>query len=63
MKKEGRTQREMFAQVLHMLADRFRDKDLDEIREKRLGEWREITLIFKPKKKKKGKSDGQNNIS
>ena len=37
--KEGRTQREMFARVLHILADRFKDKDLDEIREKRLGEW------------------------
>ncbi len=53
--KEGRTQREMFARVLHMLADRFKTRDLDEIREKRLGDWREITLIFKPRKKGKGK--------
>ena len=51
--KEGKTQREMFARVLHILADRFKDKDLDEIREKRLGEWRELTLIFKPRRKSK----------
>jgi len=50
--REGKIQRDMFAKVLHMIADRFKAKDLDEIREKRLGEWREITLIFKPRRKK-----------
>ncbi len=53
--KEGNTQREIIARVMHMLADRFKTKDLDEIQEKRMGEWREITLTFRPRKKKKSK--------